>query len=161
MEVIKQHAVLNLIKSGRYSLDPDTGNVLSNIGKEQRVMSGIKHYTGYVQYCLDIGYTHRIMVYGHVFAYLATWLETYDPKLVIDHIDNVKDNNKPDNLRTLTQKQNTEGNIKNRGKGSKYRLSADSKARIRGENKEGVSFVKLAEKWGISRQTIARICNVK
>lgn len=161
MRVDKQHIVLNLIKSGRYTSNQETGEIISNIGNEPRIIRPIALYNGYLQYRLDLGFNEHIMVYGHQFSYLARWMTTYDPKFVIDHIDNNKTNNHPDNLRCITQRENTEGNVKNRGKGSKTRLPADQREQIRQLHSQGVSAVKIAAQFNITRQTVAKIVLVK
>src|SRR5687768_587112 len=116
MDIKKQHIVLNLIKSGRYSLNHETGEVISHIGKEPKVLQPIQHYTGYLQYNLDIGYNERISVYGQGFSYLAKWQTTYNPAFVIDHIDKDRANNRPNNLRCITEEENNKDNfIKNNG----------------------------------------------
>lgn len=164
MNVKKQHIVLNLIKSGRYELNPETGEVISNIGKEKKVLKPIKHYSGYLQYHLDIGYQDSITVYGQGFSYLATWLETYNPAYVIDHIDHNKANNVPSNLRCITEKENLQDSGRPfgpNGPDARHRLPADIKAAIREEHKIGVSMVKLAVKYNTSRQTVSKIVNGK
>jgi anaerobic ribonucleoside-triphosphate reductase len=164
MNIKKQHIVLNLIKSGRYELNPETGEVISNIGKEKRVMKPIKHYSGYLQYCLDIGYGEQIMVYGQGFSYLATWLEPYNPTYIIDHKDQNKANNVPSNLRCITQKENLKDNGRPFGKNrsdARHRLPASIKAEIIEGHKLGISQVRLAEKYNTTRQTVAKIINVK
>ena len=165
MNIKKQHIVLNLIRSGRYSLNPQTGDVVSHVGKEVRILKPIRLYTGYLQYVLDIGYNEQITVYGQGFSYLATYLNTYDPAFVIDHKDQDKANNKPDNLRCITEQENNKDNFKGshgRKKGfRRVRLPIDVKQAIIELHKQGVSAVKLAAKYGCTRQTIANICNVK
>lgn len=165
MNIKKQHIVLNLIRSGRYALNPQTGEIISLIGKAPRVLKPIQLYTGYLQYVLDIGYNETIAVYGQGFSYLATYLETYDPAYVIDHKDQDKTNNRPENLRCITEQENNKDNFKGiHGRKAGFvrkRLPIDVKQAIIAANKEGVSFVKLAEKYGCTRQTIANICNVK
>lgn len=164
MNVKKQHIVLNLIKSGRYELNPETGEVISNIGKEKRVMKPIQHYSGYLQYSLDIGYGEQIMVYGQGFSYLATWLETYNPAYVIDHKDRNKANNVPSNLQCITQKENLKDNGRPFGKNrsdARHRLPSSIKAEIIEGHKLGISQVKLAAKYNTTRQTVAKIVNVK
>ena len=161
MNIKKQHIVLNLIASGRYSLNDQTGEIISHIGKEPRVLQPIAHYNGYKQYNLDVGYNERIMIYGQGFSYLYKWRTTFDPAFVIDHIDGDKSNNKPDNLRCITQKDNNNASGNRLGsKIKRVRLPIDVKTAIIQAHKDGVSFVKLAAKYGTTRQTIARLCNV-
>lgn len=163
MDIIKQHVVLNLVRSGRYELNHETGEILSNIGKDKRSLSPIEHYTGYLQYALDIGFNARIMVYGQVFSYLAKWLTTYDPKMVIDHKDKVKQNNRPDNLQCVSEQVNNGDNGgSTRGKTIKrVRLPIDQKEAIRLDFESGISMTKLAIKYGTTRQTVSKIVNVK
>lgn len=158
MNIIKQHIVLSLIRSGRYKLDPATGSVISSIGKQLRKLVPTKLYTGYLEYKLDIGFNETITVYGQGFSYLATYLTTYNPKFVIDHIDKNKANNKPSNLRCITQSENNHSNFKNRGGGKRTRLPIDQKMMLKSDWESGFSFVKLAEKYNITRQTASRLC---
>lgn len=164
MNIFKQHVILNLIRSNRYVLDHETGNIISNIGIAPRVIKPIVHYSGYLQYVLDIGFNERITVYGQVFSFLAKHLSTYDPVLVIDHGDKNKANNKPDNLRCITEKENLAGpwrnGNKNGARNKKPRLSMAVKEAIKADFIAGISQVKLAEKYNTTRQTIARIVNV-
>lgn len=160
MELAKQHIVLSLIRSGRYELNHETGEIISNIGHEPRVLKPIKHYTGYLQYGLDIGFKQKIMVYGQGFSYLAKWLSTYDPKFVIDHKDGNKSNNLPSNLRCITEKENNNAPGNKRGsKIRRVRLPRGTKLQIIEEAAAGVSFVKLAERYGTTRQTVSKICS--
>lgn len=162
MDIKKQHIVLNLIRSGRYTLDASTGDVISHIGKEPRVLKPIKHYSGYLQYILDIGFNDRINVYGQGFAYLARWMTTYDPKYVIDHKDRDKSNNRPDNLQCITEQQNTAGNFHGqhgvKPGTTRLRLPDSAKEEIREGHKLGMSFVRLAKAYKTTRQTVAKIC---
>lgn len=161
MEIHKQHIVLNLIRSKRYVLDPLTGGIISNIGKEPRILKPNIHYSGYLQYCLDIGFNTSIQVYGQGFTYLATWLHTYDPAFVIDHIDRDKANNKPDNLRCITEKENTRHDYYRGSKpgGRKVRIPIDQRHEIRKLALIGVSYCKLAKQFNTTRQTVSAICN--
>lgn len=165
MDINKQHIVLNLIRSKRYELNHETGDIISNCGLEPRVLKPIKHYTGYLQYRLDIGFNGYIMVYGQGFSYLAKHLTPFNPMYVIDHIDKNKGNNRPDNLRCITEQENTAGNFNGRhGLAPGFRrkrLPVDQKTEIIELHKQGISFVKLAERYEVTRQTIAAICSVK
>jgi len=162
MDINKQHIVLNLIRSGRYTSNED-GRIVSHCGKEPRVLAGIKHYSGYLQYNLDIGFNETISVYAQVFVYLSTYMETYNPKFVIDHIDKDKANNRHANLRCITEKDNLQGEWREGKRPFKIRvrIPIDQRVKIREEHAAGVSAVKLAEKYKTSRQTIASICAVK
>lgn len=165
MDINKQHIVLNLIRSKRYELNHETGEIISNCGIKPRVLQPIKHYTGYLQYRLDIGFNSYIMVYGQGFSYLAKHLTPFNPLYVIDHIDKNKSNNRPDNLRCITEQENTTGNFNSKhglpAGFRRKRLPIDQKTEIIELHKQGISFVKLAEKYDVTRQTIASICNVK
>lgn len=164
MDLVKQHVVLSLIRLGRYELDPETGNIFTNTGTEKRILAPIRYYTGYIQYTLNIGFNQKIMVYGHVFSYLATWLTTYNPAFVIDHIDHDKSNNRPGNLRCITQSENVRhaqsSGRRNPAK-KQIRLPPDQKELIRNEAIQGISQLKLSEKYGVSRHTIASIIKNK
>lgn len=163
MQLFKQHVILNLIHSKRYELDPLTGNIISNIGKEKRVLKPIEHYSGYLQYVLDIGFNERINVYGQGFSYLATYKEVFNPKYVIDHKNEIKSDNRPDNLRCITESENLRGHVRHGSKKGveKKRLPIDQKEAIKQDFKLGLSQVKIAKKYNTTRQTVAKIVNVK
>lgn len=163
MDINKQHIVLNLIRSGRYRVDFETGDVYSNVGLSERIMKPLRHYSGYLQYCLDIGFNHRIMVYGQGISFLAMYLETYDPKFVIDHKNGNKSDNRPENLRCITHAENLKDNGGHtKGKRIKrVRIPVDQRHAIREGAKLGISHVKLAEQYHTTRQTIARIVEGK
>lgn len=160
MNIEKQHIILSLLASGRYEVDLETGLIYSNIGKEKRLLKPIKHYSGYLQYVLDIGFSQRINAYGQGIVYLARFKTVYNPAFVIDHIDKDKANNRANNLRCITEAENNAGN----GKGYEHpkgykriRLPQDLKQEIRDKAANGVSFVRLAKEYRITRQTVARI----
>lgn len=159
MDINKQHIVLNLLRSGRYRVDQETGDVYSNIGLAERLLSPIVHYSGYLQYSLDIGYTHKIMVYGQGISFLSRYLTTYNPKFVIDHINKVKSDNRPVNLRCITEAENLAGNqgYAKDMKIKRTRIPVDQRELIREQSKLGVSNVKLAKQFNVTRQTVAKI----
>lgn len=160
MDIKKQHIVLNLIRSGRYTSD-QAGNVISHIGKNPRIIKPIEHYSGYLMYNLDIGFGEIVSVYGQGFSYLSKWLTTYNPAFVIDHIDRNKANNHPDNLRCITEKENNTATGNKQGsKIRRVRLPEDVKEAIKADHLAGISFVKLAVKYGTTRQTISKLCSV-
>lgn len=164
MEIQKQHIILNLINSGRYEADLETGKIYSNIGLEKREMSGFINVQGYLQYTLDLGFGSQIMVYGQGFIYLAKWRQTFNPKFVIDHLNKIKSDNRADNLRCVTEAVNLnyEANRKERTATLvRVRLPIDVKEAIRAEAANGVSYVKLAKKYNTTRQTVSSIVNVK
>lgn len=163
MDIRKQHIVLNLIKSGHYVSDEATGGIISLLNKP-KLLQPNRLDSGYYQYNLQLGYGKSIPVYGHAFTYLARHLKTYDPAYVIDHIDKNKSNNRADNLRCITEAENNGANfLANYGRLRDYkpriRLSVDIRNEIREASKEGVSFVKLAKKYGTTRQTISKVCS--
>lgn len=163
MDIRKQHIVLNLIKSGLYTLESSTGDVISLIGRV-KVLQPNRLESGYLQYNLAMGFGKYIPVYGQAFSYLFKYLRVYDPSHVIDHIDKNKSNNRPDNLRCITERENNSDNfLKNYGrlreKKPRVRLSPDIRSEVREAAKEGVSFVKLAKRYGTTRQTISKVCS--
>jgi hypothetical protein len=159
MNIIKQHVVLNLLRSGRYSVN-EQGEVVSNIGRETRILKPIKLYTGYLEYRLDVGFNEAIMVYGQGIVYLATYLQTFDPTRVIDHKDGNKANNKPDNLRCITTQENNRHNFHGPNgtrQSIRKRLAPDEIAAILNGHEMGISNVKLAQRYSVTRQTIAAV----
>ena len=165
MDIKKQHIILSLINSGRYECDIETGEIYSNAHGTKRLKKPIEHYSGYLQYHLDIGFCETIQVYGQGFNYLFKWRKTYDPKFVIDHINGIKNDNRPENLRCITHRENTKGNFKGVvgvKKGSiRFRLPEDAKQAIKDKAAMGISYTKLAAEYGTTRQTVSTICKVK
>lgn len=120
MELKKQFAVLGLFRQQRYIIDGV--NVVSLIGKEQRIIKPIVLPAGYIQYILDLGYMgymEKLAVYAH-------------------HL--VKANNNKDNLRTVTQSvnlQNADYSHLPITRKYKKRLSEDKKQAIVNQFKSG------------------------
>jgi hypothetical protein len=143
-------------------VDLETGDIISNIGVSPRIMSFGK-INGYRQYHLDLGHEEQISAYGQCIVYLAKYRTTYNPKYVIDHMDKIRDNNKADNLRCITHKENLQGDWRNKKREfkPKFRLPIDQKLLIRKKRMEGDSYCRLAREFKVTRQTVARICRME
>lgn len=163
MKIENQLIVLELIKSRKYFLDWNTGDIISNAKyKGIKKMTGKITVDGYKQYNFTYRTGKIIQIYGQGFAYLSKTMVTYDPTYVIDHIDKDRTNNKPDNLRCITHRENLKNNWmfpKKRKKSKNTILTGREKMKVFTLNKNGVSLRELARQYDTTRQTIAKICN--
>lgn len=153
MDTMKQIAILYFIEKGVLTNDKE-GNLYWHGHK----LAPIVLPNGYLQYGLSIGFQDRLMVYGQIANYLCKYREPYNPALVIDHINKDKKDNKPENLRAITQAENLKGDWRN---GSRQfvrkRLTPDEKETAKKLFNSGHSLVSIAKTLKTTRQTIAKL----
>lgn len=143
----------------KITIKPETGEIFIN-GKLQ---TG-NNLNGYLQYTISLGFSQGVFaVYGHCLVYL--WLYgTYSPELVVDHIDRDRSNNRKENLRCITQRENVQHTpfrkpwTKQNERGPQ-RLPEDMRRDVFADSHNGMSFVKIAKKYNITRQSASRIAN--
>lgn len=87
-----------LAKEKGYTYDPETGKVYGVKGNEIRR----KTKDGYIHISVGGG-GKKYQLYGHQYAFFI--MKGYIPKC-IDHINQVRDDNRIDNLRDIPKKQN-------------------------------------------------------
>ena len=177
MDIIKQWAVIGLIKSGRYSADKE-GNIYSHrpgppwtrrpVAKRSLEPSALP--SGYIQRQFSLEHGAILSCYQHVFVWLFFY-GVYRPGYEIDHIDNNPGNNALGNLRLISHLENhrrksepiwlIEQNKKRGSEGtSRPRVPKHIRIKIIEDfQSTKISRQKLAAKYGFSRQTIASIVN--
>lgn len=160
MDIARQFTCIGLFAAGRYKTDAASGDVLSLIGRRERILSFTPDREGRRMYHLDLGFGEKINVYGHELVYLAAY-GTYDPALAIEHADGDFGNNRLANLRTVAEYKQVAGPGMNRRRTGqeRLRLPPDRKADMIRLHREGTPLVALAEIYSVSRQTVARIVN--
>jgi len=161
MDIKNQYIALGLMATKRIIVDPDKGLILN---KDKKPYSPI-NIDGYLQYSVSLGHSAGIFTaYGHCLVYL--WIHgTFDPKLVIDHKDRNRGNNAISNLRCITQRENIIHSHKIERKAWTAQPGHNQRKLPLSTHKEiydlwftdGLSWMEIADKLGISRQTAARI----
>jgi hypothetical protein len=104
--------------NGMYKVS-NLGNVVTLKGKEPRLLTLMKPKDGYI----IVKLSHKSVYKNRrVHLLVAEMFLGHIPdgthKIVVDHIDNNKDNNRVDNLQLITQRENSSKDVKN--KTSKY-----------------------------------------
>ena len=117
---------LEIFKEKGWSYDPINGNIISHMGK----IINSKNNNSYIL-CLINQNKKLITVLGHHLAWYLTYNEV---PTEIDHINQVRDDNRIENLRLLSHANNM---LNKRGKGYYYNKRAKkwlSQIRINGKN---------------------------
>lgn len=113
-----------------FSLDEDTGEIYWKNPRANRTKVGDR-----ADRLKDNGYKEVIIFRKRFYAHIVVWLmlgNDLPDGCVIDHVDRVRSNNKPSNLRLTT----SSGNSRNRGISSKNT-----------SGKKGVVWMKDREMW--------------
>lgn len=150
MKKEKQLKVLELLQCGKYKVDFQSGVVYSyRKAKDQWLIKRpLILGSGYKQQTLFTGRGHGkgIFIYEHIFIYIAKH-GVYEEGMVIDHIDANPSNNRIDNLRLCTHKQNSE-----------YANEQPRQDYVMGRFARGPEIIKIIELYqsGWSQSKIAR-----
>ena len=118
---------------GRYLIS-NTGKLKSIINNKEKLLNGHLNRAGYLQYALNWKLKNKANNYGahQIVAEAFLGHKICGHKLVIDHINDIKLDNRVENLQILTQRDNA---FKTQGKySSKFK---------------GVSWDKYAKKWTV------------
>lgn len=147
----KKNKVLAIIDTKRYKVEGN--NVLSFKKGEWRNLSPTLLPSGYKQYVLFNGKRGeqgiRVVVYQHIFTYMF-FNGAYADGLVIDHIDGDNTNNRIENLRAVTQRQNI-------NPAKTYETRAKGNFQTNPIRNEGIKAIRELMGWGYSQAHIARI----
>jgi len=101
----------------RYEYNPDTGIVINRKGPRKGLpVGGVNKTHGYLNTCLTKPDGKVTTAAVHRIAWALHHKQIPDPKLVIDHINGDILDNKADNIRLVTQKENCRNASKRRPK---------------------------------------------
>lgn len=142
---------------GMYAVS-NLGRVLSRVKKPPVILKGSKTQDGYYQVTFN-GKTHRV----HVLV-LEAFIKKRPFRHDGCHNDGNPSNNRLDNLRWDTRKNNVADNIKHGTfiygeRQGRATLSNKSVIEIRARFNEGEPQNKLAREFGVSKQHLSRIVN--
>lgn len=144
-----------------YKIDT-VGNIFSFKYAAPRMLKPWINTWGYyaIKLCVDNKVKH-VRVHRLV---AITYLDNYSEELDVNHIDGNKLNNSVDNLEMCTRRQNCQHafDIGLNKRGSNHhaaKLTEEQVGEIKGILDEKVNQTRLAEKYGVSPQTICDIKN--
>ena len=147
------------IEAGRLFVDTKAGRVYSMCVRahlNERIEIGSKHPFGYV--ILHLGF--KGSVYRIRRARLV-WIAEYgdiNPELWIDHINRIRDDDRIENLRLVTPKENAINRPSTLGEnGSNAKLTTKEALEIKHFLNEGMSHKGLAKRYNVHRSTITAI----
>lgn len=152
MKLDKQIKALSILNTGRYII------------KEDKIYnrSGVELFThplptGYIQCVLFNGKRYgrgeKVIVYKHILIYLAN-NGTFEPSLVIGHMDNNNRNNLPSNLKAITQSENKLMSPTSVSRKVLVRISSEQIEQITHLYQSGVSQSAVAKKLGLERLSV-------
>ena len=141
------HALARLL----YDYDPKTGIVTHRFNRSPRARQGkraggVNPTNGYRDIKAD-----KVRMLEHRFIYF--WMTGSLPKADIDHVNNVRDDNRWDNLRAVSHKENQQNRIDTKRNGGLY----DKNARRRSRYKTDIVYrERMKEKYRRYYQTNGR-----
>jgi DNA-binding CsgD family transcriptional regulator len=152
MELQKQLIALSILNTGRYIIKED--KIYNRSGVE---LFKYSLPTNYIQCTLfngkRCGKGEKIIIYKHVLIYLAN-NGTFNPSLVIGHMDNNNKNNHPSNLKAITQSENRLMSPPKNDRKKLIRMTDEQKETAINLFKSGLSQSSVAKKLGLERLTV-------
>ena len=88
---------------GNYSITSE-GDVISNCGREDRILKPNCNKYGYLYVNLSLKGISRSIYIAHLVA--RAFCNGYSPELEVDHINEIRTDNRSENLQYLTHKKN-------------------------------------------------------
>jgi hypothetical protein len=99
-KILSRLEKLNMAIVKGFIYNPNSGEITSPTG----VIIKKKTKNGYIQLTIRNSFSHAYYVSGHQFAWFVLYNETVN---CIDHINRIKTDNRPANLRSVTTSQNS------------------------------------------------------
>jgi len=153
--VLGDFAILDALRTGYIEVDLETGRITNRKGQ---VLEGALQWDGYIQIKLPNPFQQqkRVGVYKHRVVYFAKCIYFNQPipphEFQIDHLNGNKQDNRGDNLKAVTPRQNC-NNPNTKVIGEKHhnaKVSDADRKLIYSMHKEGLSFPEIIEKLHLS-----------
>lgn len=148
MNQTKQNNLLLCFQTGKYRVNKSEGYIESRVGGIWRELKSNILPAGYKQVIMFAGRGTgiKVITYVHVAVYIGL-NGTYPEGMQIDHKDKDTGNNKPENLKLTTVKQNLSTRI----------MPETKYANVKTIRKDEIEMIRLLHKIGASQSSIAKV----